>query len=242
MIFIFPLHRTASLNETRPEMTGFDAAAATYDRSRHALIPDYDDLYGAAVAALELEADEPACVLDLGAGTGGFALEVVNAYPLVKCELADISAKMLDQARVKFDGDGRFSFRELDIVAGEFGHGWDRIVSSFVIHHLEHENKRKVFAKACAALEPGGIFVNIDQVQACSQAVQDIHMRLWKKDVLAAGALEQDLEDGLKRMEAMDINAELDDQVLWLEQAGFSEVEVVYRNYFYAVFVARKAG
>ncbi len=223
-------------------MTGFDAAAATYDRSRHALIPDYDDLYGAAVAALELEADEPACVLDLGAGTGGFALEVVNAYPLVKCELADISAKMLDQARVKFAGDGRFSFRELDIVAGEFGHGWDRIVSSFVIHHLEHENKRKVFAKACAALEPGGIFVNIDQVQACSQAVQDIHMRLWKKDVLAAGALEQDLEDGLKRMEAMDINAELDDQVLWLEQAGFSEVEVVYRNYFYAVFVARKAG
>jgi tRNA (cmo5U34)-methyltransferase len=223
-------------------MTGFDAAAATYDRSRHALIPDYDDLYGAAVAALELEADEPARVLDLGAGTGGFALEVVNAYPLVKCELADISAKMLDQARAKFAGDGRFSFRELDIVAGEFGHGWDRIVSSFVIHHLEHEYKRKVFAEACAALKPGGIFVSIDQVQACSQAVQDIHMRLWKKDVLAAGALEQDLEDGLKRMEAMDINAELDDQVLWLEQAGFSEVEVVYRNYFYAVFVARKAG
>jgi tRNA (cmo5U34)-methyltransferase len=65
-------------------------------------------------------------------------------------------------------------------------------------------------------------------------------MRLWKKDVLAAGALEQDLEDGLKRMAEMDINAELDDQVLWLEQAGFSEVEVVYRNYFYAVFVAKK--
>ena len=221
-------------------MTGFDAAAATYDRSRHALIPDYDDLYGAAVAALELAVNEPARVLDLGAGTGGFALEVVNAYPQVTCELADMSTKMLDRAREKFAGDERFSFRELDIVADEFGGGWDRIVSSFVIHHLEHEDKRKAFAKACAALKPGGIFVNIDQVQACSQAVQDIHMRLWKKDVLAAGALEQDLEDGLKRMEAMDINAELDDQVLWLEQAGYSGVEVVYRNYFYAVFVAKK--
>lgn len=221
-------------------MTGFDAAAATYDRSRHALIPDYDDLYGAAVTALDLADDKPARVLDLGAGTGGFALEVVNAHPRVQVELADISSKMLDQARAKFAGDGRFSFRELDIVAGEFGVGWDRIVSSFVIHHLEHADKRKVFAKICAALKPGGIFVNIDQVQACSQAVQDIHMRLWKKDVLAAGALPQDLEDGLKRMEAMDINAELDDQVLWLEQAGFSGIEVVYRNYFYAVFVAKK--
>ena len=51
-----------------------------------------------------------------------------------------------------------------------------------VIHHLPHEAKREVFANVCAALKPGGMFVNIDQVQACSQAVQDIHMRLWKKD------------------------------------------------------------
>jgi hypothetical protein len=64
---------------------------------------------------------------------------------------------------------------------------------------------------------------------------------LWKKDALKAGAQEQDLEDGITRMEAMDINADLDDQVLWLKKAGFAGVEVVYRNYFWAVFVARKA-
>jgi tRNA (cmo5U34)-methyltransferase len=222
-------------------MTGFDAAAATYDRSRHALLPDYDDLYGAAVEALALNGDEPARVLDLGAGTGGFSIEVVNAHPGAQVHLVDVSSKMLDQARAKFAADERFSFAQMDIVADEFGTGWDRVMSSFVIHHLTHEDKRKVFAKAAAALKPGGIFVNVDQVQACSQAVQDIHMRLWKKDVLAAGALEQDLEDGLKRMAEMDINADLDDQVLWLQRAGFAEVEVVYRNYFYAVFVARKA-
>ena len=221
-------------------MTGFDAAAATYDRSRHALIPDYDDLYGAAVAALELQADEPVRMLDLGAGTGGFALEIVNAHPVARVHLVDVSPKMLAQAEQKFAGDARFSFEQLDIVEGRFGTGWDRIVSSFVIHHLTHEDKRRVFAKAASALKPGGIFVNVDQVQACSQAVQDIHMRLWQKDVLAAGALEQDLEDGLRRMAEMDINADLDDQVLWLSQAGFSQIEVVYRNYFYAVFVAKK--
>jgi tRNA (cmo5U34)-methyltransferase len=148
---------------------------------------------------------------------------------------------MLAQARQKLSANTHFSFRELDIVDGDFGEGWDRIMSSFVIHHLEHEDKRNVFAKVFAALKPGGIFVNVDQVQACSQAVQDIHFRLWKKDALAAGALEQDIEDGVARMKAMDINADLDDQVLWLEQAGLGEVEVVYRNYFWAVFVARKA-
>jgi tRNA (cmo5U34)-methyltransferase len=222
-------------------MTGFDAAAATYDRSRHALLPDYDELYGAAVEALALQPGEPARVLDLGAGTGGFSIEVVNANPGAHVHLVDVSPNMLEQARAKFGADERFSFEELDIVAGDFGAGWDRVMSSFVIHHLTHEDKRKVFTKAAAALKPGGIFVNVDQVQACSQAVQDIHMRLWKKDALAAGALEQDLEDGLKRMAEMDINADLDDQVLWLQKAGFASVEVVYRNYFYAVFVAHKA-
>ncbi|MEM7634864.1 MAG: methyltransferase domain-containing protein [Pseudomonadota bacterium] len=222
-------------------MPGFDKAAATYDRSRHALIPDYDDLYGAAVEALQLDGVQGPQVLDLGAGTGGFSQEVVNAHPDCRVELSDLSVPMLEQARERFAADPRFSFRELDIVTGEFGSGWDRIISSFVIHHLPHEAKREVFANVCAALKPGGIFVNIDQVQACSQAVQDIHMRLWRKDALAAGALEQDLADGMARMEAMDINADLDDQVLWLQRAGFAQVDVVYRNYFWAVFVARKA-
>lgn len=221
-------------------MPGFDKAAATYDRSRHALIPDYDDLYGAAVEALQLDGVQAARVLDLGAGTGGFSQEVINAHPDSQVELSDLSVPMLEQARERFDADPRFSFRELDIVTGEFDTGWDRIISSFVIHHLPHEAKREVFANVCAALKPGGIFVNIDQVQACSQAVQDIHMRLWRKDALAAGALEQDLADGMARMEAMDINADLDDQVLWLQRAGFAQVDVIYRNYFWAVFVARK--
>ena len=65
-------------------------------------------------------------------------------------------------------------------------------------------------------------------------------MRLWRRDALAAGALEEDLADGMARMEAMDINADLDDQVLWLKRAGFDQVDVVYRNYIWAVFVARK--
>ncbi len=221
-------------------MSGFDNAASTYDRSRHALIPDYDDLYGAAVDALELGRLENPRVLDLGAGTGGFSQEVINAHPASRVELTDLSAPMLDRARARFAADPRFSFRELDIVSGDFGTGWDRVISSFVIHHLSHEAKREVFAKACAALKPGGKFVNIDQVQACSQAVQDIHMRLWRKDALAAGALEQDLADGLARMAAMDINADLDDQVLWLKRAGFGPVDVVYRNYIWAVFVAGK--
>ena len=222
-------------------MPGFDLAAATYDRSRHALIPDHDELYTAAVDALALAGDAPVRVLDLGAGTGGFSVEIVNRFPAARMHLVDVSPKMLEQAQAKFGADERFSFAVLDATADDLGQGWDRVVSSFVIHHFTHEDKRAVFAKVARALKPGGIFVNVDQVQACSQAVQDIHMRLWKKDVLAAGALPQDLEDGLKRMAEMDINAELDDQLLWLEQAGFNDIEVEYRNYFYAVFVARKA-
>jgi tRNA (cmo5U34)-methyltransferase len=93
-------------------MTGFDAAAATYDRSRHALLPDYDDLYGAAVEALALNGDEPARVLDLGAGTGGFSIEVVNADPGAQVHLVDVSSKMLEQARAKFASDERFSFEQ----------------------------------------------------------------------------------------------------------------------------------
>jgi tRNA (cmo5U34)-methyltransferase len=223
-------------------MADFDAAAATYDRSRHEMIPDYDVLYGTAVSALPNSADAAISVLDLGSGTGGFAGEVVNAFARARLVLSDVSGEMLDKAREKFGGDDRFSFVQADCLAGGYGGPYDAVVSSLMIHHLEHDDKRRVFTLVHEALKPGGVFVNIDQFKARSPRIDRQLFDRWLQDVRAAGVPEADIAAGCERMEAYDRNAAMNDQFAWLEHAGFCDVDIIYRNYFWAVFVATKAG
>jgi tRNA (cmo5U34)-methyltransferase len=44
----------------------------------------------------------------------------------------------------------------------------------------------------------------------------------------------------LKRRDSLDRNEKLSDQLSWLREAGFSAVDVVYRNRTFIVTVARK--
>lgn len=223
-------------------MANFDAAAATYDRSRRKMIPDYDVLYGTAVSALPFDRGETAQVLDLGCGTGGFALEVGNAFARAQLVLSDLSGEMLDKARGKFAGDTRFSFVKQDCLAGDYGGPYDAIVSSLMIHHLEHDQKQEVFRHVFEALKPGGVFVNIDQFEARSPRVHGQLYARWLQDVRDAGAPDADIEAACKRLEAFDRNATMADQFQWLEAAGFGDVDIIYRNYFWAVFTAAKPG
>ncbi len=109
-----------------------------------------------------------------------------------------------------------------------------------MIHHLEHDDKRRVFSLVHDALKPGGVFVNIDQFEARSPQIDKHLFDRWLQDVRAAGVLEADIAAGCERMQAYDRNAPLNDQFAWLEQAGFGDVDIIYRNYFWAVFVGTK--
>ena len=223
-------------------MADFDAAAATYDRSRHEMIPDYDVLYGTAVSTLPFVADAAISVLDLGCGTGGFAAEVVNAFPKARMVLSDVSVEMLTKAVEKFGTDVRFTFVEQDCLEGDYGGPYDAVVSSLMIHHLEHADKRRVFSHVHEALKPGGVFINIDQFEARSPTVHAQLYSRWLKHVQDRGVSQADIDAAVERMKTLDRNAPMQDQFTWLEAAGFDDVDILYRNYFWAVFFGRKPG
>ncbi|MGI9373054.1 MAG: class I SAM-dependent methyltransferase [Hyphomicrobiales bacterium] len=217
----------------------FGGVAKQYDQARSALIPDYDHLYGNAVAALSDHLDAGGHVLDIGTGTGAFASELANAEPKCTFLLSDISHGMLNEARKKFDGDARFDFMHGDITGVELPGPFDAVKSSFVIHHFSHEDKANVFSSVAQALKPGGLFVNIDQFTT-GHDHHDAQLRAdWERDVRKVGIDEGDLTAAIDRMDAFDQNASIDDQLTWMLEGGFKSAEITYKNYFWGVFVAR---
>jgi tRNA (cmo5U34)-methyltransferase len=84
-------------------------------------------------------------------------------------------------------------------------------------------------------LKPQGVFVNADQVLGSSDAIERQYRDNWRTRVLAAGITENALAAALERM-AEDKMSTLSDQLAWLEQAGFKQVNCWFKDYSFVVY------
>jgi tRNA (cmo5U34)-methyltransferase len=219
----------------------FDRTVAYYDDWMRKALPGYDDLFTVATAVMPFAGDTSIRVLDLGAGTGLFSQHVLRRYPNATFVLTDVAAKMLEVAKQRFaDRADRFElvvedYRSLQAV-GDF----DLVVSSLSIHHLADEEKRRLCQQIYTALREGGVFVNIDQIKGETAYLQDLYWDLWLRHVQASDAPEEQIQESIERRTTYDQDAFLADQLQWLREAGFENVDCVYRHTFVGIFLAMK--
>ncbi len=215
----------------------FDAFARDYEASRRRLVPDFDRFYGtvAQIVGLRFQSHTPIRVLDLGAGTGLLSALLSHGFPHAHFVLADGAPQMLERARERFVGEERFEFVELDFGRDELPAGFDCVVSSLAIHHLEPTELEPLFRRVRGSLKADGIFVNADQTRGDSARVEEDFEGQWQKDAREAGATEEEIGGAIERMKA-DRNAPLEWQLSALRQAGFAEVECFYKRFRFAVY------
>jgi tRNA (cmo5U34)-methyltransferase len=216
----------------------FDAAAEDYDVQRRRLIPCFDAFYGAAVRALELAHRPPARVLDLGAGTGVLARHIAAAHPPVELTLLDGAPAMLAEAR-KALGD-RAAYVTADFEAPLPAGPWDAVVSALAIHHLDDDAKRDLIGRVHDALAPGGVFVNAEQILGPTPALDAAYLARQEAGARAAGSDDEEWAAAMDRMRH-DRCATVADQLAWLTEAGFVDVDAPFRDGRFAVLVGRRA-
>jgi tRNA (cmo5U34)-methyltransferase len=171
--------------------------------------------------------------LDLGCGDGRLLRLVRSRHPDAHGLGLDSSEPMLGRAETRFtderqdvelcNHDLSLPLAENDAVAASAP--FEAIVSALAIHHLTDERKRSLLAEAHGLLSPGGVFVNLDLVCSASQA-QHEHFRR------AIGRPEDDPSDRL---------APLCDQLGWMRDAGFVEVDCRFKWLEMALMTGRRA-
>ncbi len=217
----------------------FNTIAQDYDAQREYVIPEMREYYGAAVWAAETAEKNPE-ILDIGAGTGLLSALMLRKFPGARMTLMDIAENMLGVAKQRFAGQEDVRYVVSDYSRSELGGPFDLICSALSIHHLVTEDKRRLFGKIFSALKPGGIFVNADQADGETPYFRQRYLEYWN-EFLRAGPLNTGEHDEiLKRRDKLDKNEKLTNQLAWLREAGFSDVDVVYKNRTFIVTVARK--
>lgn len=161
--------------------------------------------------------------LDLGTGDGRLAALIVSHRPGSQGVAVDASPPMLARAAERFEGEARIELVDHDLdrpmtVSGPF----DAVVSGLAMHHLSDARKRSLFGEIRALLVPGGVFANLDLV---ASATARQHERFRR----AVGRVQDDPTDQL---------AGLCEQLGWLRDAGFAEVDCHFKWLELALVVA----
>ena len=103
-------------------------------------------------------------VLDLGCGTGTLVVLLKRKYPTVQIVGLDPDPKALRRAKKKVRRAG-VSVQLDEGFADELPYDdgtFDRVLSSFMLHHLEEPEREKTLREVLRVLKPGGLFHLLD--------------------------------------------------------------------------------
>lgn len=207
-----------------------------YDRQILTFIPYYDEILDAAADALAA-LDRPArVVLDLGTGSGALAARCLKRLPGARVVGIDGDAAMLAMAEKRLG-------RALTAVVGNFETtpfpACDVVTASFSLHHVPAPKaKARIFAKAFAALRPGGMLVDADCTLAGDPKLRARDHETWRRHLAVAHGT-AGARRFLRAWADEDTYFPLEVETALLRKAGF-DVDVVWRKASFSVIAATR--
>lgn len=214
-----------------------NVAIEAYDRTIRQFIPGYEEGIGRAADVVAWRM--PGRVLDLGAGTGALAADILAHEGVGEVVAIDVDGEMLAQARARLAGFGeRASFREQSF--DDALPPCDAVATSLALHHVPTmARKRSLYARIHAALKPGGVFVNVDVTMPAEPDEQEATYDRWARHLVASGIEESRAREHFAEWADEDTYFPLDEELSALREAGF-EAECVWEATPFCLVVGRQ--
>ena len=190
-------------------------------------------------------------VMDLGCGEGLLAQALLKQYPKSTVIGLDGSETMILKAKLNLkEFRERFMVKHFDLEKKDWrtlGVRVQAVVSSLTIHHLSAEQKQDLFLDVYQLISPGGALVIADVIQPAGTTSRRLAAKGWDKAVKQRAIELDGNEEAFLQFSSdewnmfrfpdeMDKPSTLLEQLKWLEEAGFAQVDVYWMKAGHAIF------
>ncbi|WP_026897946.1 class I SAM-dependent methyltransferase [Daejeonella oryzae] len=184
---------------------------------------------------------KPSRILDLGCGTGNLTEQILKYYPEAEIDTLDISEDILKESQKRFMAQPNVrhiqaDFRHMHLPPGSY----DLILSSIAIHHIPDPDKINLYRDIQQALKPNGLFIFADQTRGINEEIYKKHISRWKEEAFKLGSTQENWDMWMQHQDAHDFHTPVSWHLKTLEQAGFKEVDIIWKNIMWAVIWAQK--
>lgn len=217
----------------------FNLIAEEYDVNRKKFIPCFDDYYKNTTKLIISNVPKPKRVLDLGAGTGLLSYFWYRQCPSAEYVLVDIASEMLNIARKRFAGIDNISYQISDYTDKLPNGDFDVIASALSVHHLDNDEKLKLFSRIYDKLPNGGLFVNYDQFCAGSVEMNHWFDSYWEHQLINSELTENDINLWRERRK-LDKECPVEEEIEMLRGCKFKAVKCIYSYHKFSVIAAIK--
>ncbi|MDO8642591.1 MAG: class I SAM-dependent methyltransferase [Candidatus Woesearchaeota archaeon] len=179
-------------------------------------------------------------VLELGVGTGLTAERILRQMPNAEYTAVDFSEQMLAGAR------RRLSQYNITFVNGDYSqidlpNDNDLVVSVVGIHHQKtNKDKKSLFQKIYHSIAEDGSFIFGDLVTYKDRTEAALNEARHYHHLVEHAENEESLREWAHHHKFLNKLAPLENQVKWLREIGFREVNVVYQKFNTALVYAKK--
>lgn len=216
------------------------------------ITPSRGEQLSMVTGLIPAESEQEFLAVDLACGAGSLSGAVLARFPRSRVLALDGSATMLMEAQRRLGAFGkRVEFGEFDL----FDAAWlDRLpapplcfLSSLAIHHLDADQKKRLFGRLYERLLPGGALLVVDVVEPANQYAWTAYGDAWDAAVREQSiATTRDLEAyqsfaaGWNHYRSPDIEFDkpsgLFEQLQWLQEIGFRQVDCFWLRAGHALY------
>lgn len=239
-----------------------DEVAAAYDEAAGHVHPYYVEVQDMILSSLPMATDAKSLLVDLGGGSGRLVERFLSRFPRATAVVVDQSAAFLGLAHKRLE---KFADRVhlhlcrlQDDWVTDLPQSPSAVVSMSAIHHLDAEEKTRLYGVCHDTLTGGGVLLNGDEVRRAddmtylSQLKSGAqHMDRIVDDGLVSPAMAKTLLGwqqrniacfGEPRRSGDDCHETIDAQIEYLTRVGFGDVSVPWQKDMWAVLYAAKNG
>lgn len=170
------------------------------------------------------ETQEPVSVLDIGCGTGIELSYIWEKAPNAHITCIDLSREMLNRLQEHYrENIAQITIEQASYLTWAYPENmFDTVVSSMTMHHFWQDEKVEIYKKLHSTLKEGGVYFEMDFI--VDEPLAEQYRRRYKKIMTNVSG---EVSPGEFHI---DIPFTADEQIMLLNEAGFSNVEVLDKD------------